>query len=37
MWWLLLALIPIIAYVAMNYSKVQVSCSTCPNKTPDIE
>lgn len=41
MWmWILLALVAVVAYVAMNYSKIKVpkkGCSSCPNKKPSFD
>jgi hypothetical protein len=38
MWWLLLALIPVVLYVAMNYSSIQVAkpCGSCSKKAEEI-
>ena len=39
MWWILLLLVPIVLYVAMNYSKIQVAkpCGACGKKAEGIE
>jgi hypothetical protein len=41
MWmWILLALVAVVAYVAMNYSQIKVpskGCSSCPNKKASFD
>ena len=39
MWWFILAIIAIVFFVAMNYSKIQVAkpCGACGKKTDTIE